>query len=569
MARPTPILFHLAEVRNARGRKLGIGPSLQGSLPLPNTGGASATLNNYTLTADPGAVAETGVAAALLEGHALPASAAAYAESGIDATLKVGYRLTSAVGTFTETGIASAGSHGYVMTAGAGSFTETGVAAALKVGYVLTGLALPSGIDTASDLAGATTPAFNATQGNESLSFSPPGGSTNVVSLSVNTAQTRNLYLFSPAGWPHLAAWPTDGFTVHVFAQRTSGSATANVRAFVGRVNAAGVLQEESAASASAVLSVLGNALSLSVPSMAWSAGAESDRLYVRLLFTQGPTASGTFTVKLGAAPSGQGCWVSSSWLRDPAERDTLALGGVDAALSLAHTLTAANGSFSLTGIASLGARGYSVPAAAGAFTLTGKAANILAGYRLTCAAGAFTETGQAAALRATRIIGASAGSYTLTGVASTSAKGQRLTAAAGSFALTGQSATILRSYVLAAGAGTYALTGKAAALSYSATGQAFVLTADSCSYALTGVDAALIATASPAQPTVLSVGGTYTIDRNRLRRARPKTLPAESGRFRYEGATARLTVTTTARNSGASHVGLAEFVDVNALIGV
>jgi hypothetical protein len=568
MARP--IIFRLAEVRNARGKSLGVGPSLAGQLPL-NPQPTSAALNNYTLTADPGAVAETGVAAALLEGHALPASAAAYAESGIDATLKVGYRLTAAVGTFTETGIASAGSHGYVMTAGAGSFTETGVAAALKVGYVLTGLALPSGIDTASDLVGATTPTFNATHGNESLSFSPPGGATNVVSLTVNQSTTRNMYLFGPAGWPNRSAWPADGFTVKAFVQRTSGSTTANVRAFVGRVNAAGVLQEESTASASVTVSVLGNLITFAVPSMAWAAGAASDRLYVRLLFTQGPTSAGTFTIKLGAAAgAAQGCSVAASWLRDPAERDTIALSGVDAALSLGYRLTAANGSFTLTGIASLGARGYSVPAAAAAFTFTGKAANILAGYRLTCAAGAFTQIGQDAAPRATHILSGSAGSYTMTGVASTAAKGQRVTAAAGSFALTGQSATIVRSYALAAGAGTYALTGKAAALSYSgATGLAYVLTADPGSYALTGADAALIATASPAQPTVLSVGGTYAIDRNRLRRASPKTLPAESGRFRHEGTAARLTATTTARNRGASHVGLAEFVDANALIGV
>lgn len=110
-------------------------------------------------------------------------------------------------------------------------------------------------------------------------------------------------------------------------------------------------------------------------------------------------------------------------------------------------------------------------------------------GYTLTAAQGSFTLTGQAAALRAARLLTAAQGSHTLTGQAANLLAGRRLAAAQGSFALTGQSANLLAQRILAASQGAYALTGQDASLL-----AARKLTADHGAFTLTGQDAALLA---------------------------------------------------------------------------
>lgn len=74
--------------------------------------------------------------------------------------------------------------------------------------------------------------------------------------------------------------------------------------------------------------------------------------------------------------------------------------------------------------------------------------------YTLTAAAGSYTLTGGAATLKVGRVVTAAAGSYTLTGGAATLAVGHKLTAAAGSFALTGNAATLTRGYRVASSQG-------------------------------------------------------------------------------------------------------------------
>jgi hypothetical protein len=138
------------------------------------------------------------------------------------------------------------------------------------------------------------------------------------------------------------------------------------------------------------------------------------------------------------------------------------------------------------------GAATYTLTAAAGSYALTGQSAGLLYGRKLAAGAGTYTLTGQAATLRAARLLGASQGSYTLTGQAAGLLLGHRLAAGQGSYTLTGQAAGLLYGRRLGAAQGAYALTGQDATLVYSASGNK-VLAAAQGSYALTGQAANLL----------------------------------------------------------------------------
>lgn len=127
--------------------------------------------------------------------------------------------------------------------------------------------------------------------------------------------------------------------------------------------------------------------------------------------------------------------------------------------------------------------------------------------YSLTAEQGSYTLTGQAAGLLAGRVLAAAQGSYTLSGQAAALLKGNVLTAAQGSYALTGQDVGLLRGLLLSAAQGSYALTGQDATLTYTPLG-AFSLTADQGSYALTGQSVSLLWV-----PVLAAGQGSYTLN--------------------------------------------------------
>jgi len=122
---------------------------------------------------------------------------------------------------------------------------------------------------------------------------------------------------------------------------------------------------------------------------------------------------------------------------------------------SAAYSLTAATGSFAVTGQAAGLARGYLLTASAGAFSEAGAAADLTLGRRLASSTGAFAITGNAASL-------AGGGVPAPVPVVSTSGGGGRystsdwatsplrplinynLKAAAGDFRLTGYAARLI-----------------------------------------------------------------------------------------------------------------------------
>ena len=167
----------------------------------------------------------------------------------------------------------------------------------------------------------------------------------------------------------------------------------------------------------------------------------------------------------------------------------------------------------------------YTITAAQGSYTLTGQAANLLQGYLVTAAQGSYSLTGQAATFSRTYIVVAGQGSYSLTGQAAALSQGYGFQAEQGSYALTGQAANLLTAQILTAAQGSYSLSGQTVDLrkgrtltadqgSYSLSGQAvafgrvYVMAAGTGSYSLTGVDAGLSVPAVPTpEPTPEPVG--------------------------------------------------------------
>lgn len=143
--------------------------------------------------------------------------------------------------------------------------------------------------------------------------------------------------------------------------------------------------------------------------------------------------------------------------------------------------------------------------------------------YTMTAAAGSFALSGQAAALKAARLLTAAAGGFALTGRVATLTIARKLTAAAGSFALTGQPANLLAARSIVASTGSFSLTGNAAAFA-----RTYAVTADAGSFSLTGGAATLTYSGetptppTPSTPTGLGSGG---YDRYR-RRSEPKWKP-------------------------------------------
>lgn len=157
------------------------------------------------------------------------------------------------------------------------------------------------------------------------------------------------------------------------------------------------------------------------------------------------------------------------------------------------------------------GGASYTITAAQGSYSLSGQAVALKYGRRAAAAQGSYVLSGQAVALRIARLLGIAQGSYTLAGQAVALKHGYVLAAAQGAYALAGQNVTLTYSTArtLLVGQGSYTLTGRAVSLlwahrlvaaqgSYTLTGQAtvlrhgFTLVCGSGSYSLAGQAVAL-----------------------------------------------------------------------------
>lgn len=220
-----------------------------------------------------------------------------------------------------------------------------------------------------------------------------------------------------------------------------------------------------------------------------------SDSPWAAWLVAVKPATSGTaytLTAALGTfALSGNATTLRAA-RQLVAATGAMTLAGVAASLRRGLKIPAAAGSFVLSGAAAGLKRTYAFSAAVAAFTLSGKAANLSFGHRLVSAAGSFALSGQSATLRYGRNLLASQGSFTLSGNATNLSAARKLAAAAGSLALTGIAANLVylpagASYTLVAGTGSFGLSGQTAALR---SGRRFV--SANGAFALTGQNAGL-----------------------------------------------------------------------------
>jgi len=326
------------------------------------------------------------------------------------------------------------------------------------------------------------------------------------------------------------------------------------------------------------VIAVLGSAGSVDlgpaavagdVIGMAWDTGAE--RIWFRSngglwnADAAADPATGTNGIDVSAIPNtdhalwGQSSQISAFTLRTQLAElsSTSGLSGFTSWMGEAlptgpsvTTLTAAAGSYTLTGTTAALALGH--VAASGAYALTGSDANFTIASAPTtfpANAGAYTLTGSNAAL--TLGHAAAAGSYAITG--SSAALRLGFVAAAGSYTLTGSAVALALGYV--AGAGAYTLTGFASGFafkyasgvgSYTLTGFdsafAFKQTAGVSAYTLTGADAAFTTTGPILFP---AAAGSYTLTGSSAALALGHT--AGAGSYSLSGTAAAYRITLTA----------------------
>lgn len=128
------------------------------------------------------------------------------------------------------------------------------------------------------------------------------------------------------------------------------------------------------------------------------------------------------------------------------------------------NTLSAAQGTYTLTGKAQAVNFAKSISAAQGTYTLTGEAVTLKVGKGLSAVSGTYTLTGEPQSFIKTLGMPAIQGSYTLSGQSQFFAI--VMPVSSGSYSLVGQAQSFLKTLSIVASQGTYTLTGNAQVLS-------------------------------------------------------------------------------------------------------
>ncbi len=240
---------------------------------------------------------------------------------------------------------------------------------------------------------------------------------------------------------------------------------------------------------------------------------------YEFCLYLDGADLSNNDTVEFKLAPRDAGPATQSGWTVDTntvtvtalasgnnltAAQGSYSLTGNAANLSHPVTMQAAQGAYALSGQTATFAKGYTLTADQGSYGLTGQATELLHDATVQAAQGSYALAGQAAILTYTPAGGAftlvaQQGGYSLSGQVTGLAAGRQISAAQGFYALSGQVTNFSLGYTLQAGQGGLVLTGQAANL-----GADRGLTAVQGAYALSGQAATL---------TYTPIAGAYLID--------------------------------------------------------
>lgn len=218
------------------------------------------------------------------------------------------------------------------------------------------------------------------------------------------------------------------------------------------------------------------------------------------------------------------------------AAQGTFSLSGQPASLRSARQLSAAVGSFALSGKAATLRYGYKLTASAGGFALSGVAANFKRTYALAASTGSFVLSGKNAGLAFGHKLPAATGSFSLSGQTAALRFGRNLVAGTGSFGVAGQSATLRAGRKITAGTGAFALTGNSANLVYSPIGTSYTLTASAGSFALSGQSASL-----RIARKLVAASGSYGLTGQAAGLRAARKITAASGAFAVSGQAASL----------------------------
>lgn len=174
---------------------------------------------------------------------------------------------------------------------------------------------------------------------------------------------------------------------------------------------------------------------------------------------------------------------------------------------SVAYTITADPGSYTLTGTNVGTLSGRACVADPGSYAVTGTDAALRYSKGVSADPGSYVITGTAAALLPQSV----PGSYAITGTNAALIYNRFITADAGSYAVVGTDAALTRQGKITADPGVYNTTGVDAALVFEGVGD-FQIVAESGAYAITGTDAALRSPRSVViDPGIYLVTGTAT----------------------------------------------------------
>lgn len=225
----------------------------------------------------------------------------------------------------------------------------------------------------------------------------------------------------------------------------------------------------------------------------------------------------------------------------------------------VAMTLTAATGSFTLTGNTATFSKSRVLIAAAASFILTGNNVNFQLNRVLTASPGTFALTGNNANFSRTRTLAASGGTYVLTGRDVNFLRNRVLSASSGTFVLSGNAVNFLRNRVLSVSQGTFTLTGNTANFLFNrrltASPGTFNLTGRNATFALipAGSNSLLAGTGSFIltggtanfyhNRVLQALGGTFNLTGNQAQFLRERRLQADSGAFVLTGGNATFTL--------------------------
>lgn len=194
----------------------------------------------------------------------------------------------------------------------------------------------------------------------------------------------------------------------------------------------------------------------------------------------------------------------------------------LDLTVSTGYDLTAAVGSFALTGQAVALDRIRAIPIGVGSFTLGGQAVGLEATRKLSVAAATFGVTGQAVDLEAARELSAAVATFTLTGQTAGIGRTYQLAMGVGGFSLTGQAVNFVTGPVLSAGVGSFTLSGQTVTFPVT-----YMLEADAVAFILSGQDAVFV------RITKLDAGaGDFVLTGQDVVFSVPGVLAAEVGAF-------------------------------------